>query len=787
MEKSKALLEDHRLHTKGTPLSDPKRKTGLQNLLSPILAACLLTCGITQGAETEKEIKAAQLRAEAQALLSGSSLNQQRKMVAHSQELLEVVEEKLEEANQLDPSHTKKEKKEVEIGLLGGKNQPGRLIPQGGDPKLGTTITIHGINDSSESVQSLGRKAQQTGEALTTFAWDDKSRRLTDTADDLSNALKTILQAHPNAPITINAHSMGGRMAAVSVGRLEKTGALAGKNLQLNLIAPPLQGVASANMSWMGADIAPSLKSSIDMGTGSKFQKELEGIALKNAQAHVYGAADDLVAPPNEGWQKIATRLTGGIPPTILEKTTHDDAPQKTSELLNQTAPKNPEIGPKISLPNTWAKEIEDLHKKVGKNPTRADLVEFHRKTQIAAEVEDAATFLCKHRNINPQSPDGELVHLQTQIDVERIWKESHQNIPPEREKEIRRALETLTQNKTLELVGNQGQNQLADTHRERLAVARDLNPQYNPFNGREDIQESLKSRLQTTTNPTNEGKPTKNIVIIGEKHHEEKNRDLYPALLENLHKKGFRTLSLEFPENHNKTPLETLVKTLKNTPSSIEQDKLMENHVRSHGLSKEWIATYAKAQQLGWDIQLTDKPIKNITEDIHALENKKETLIEGHALTPQDAENIEKKKTNLAGLPREVWAEVNKTENAQIESRSKYIAENLAKIPGKVVHIGGSLHTSEVQDAYAQITGKRPVGLQIDYTPHSNPLQKLTNPSPEDKMEKHLDINKRTARHSKNCFELPCNPTEALKTLDKVTTPKEKTPDKPLSVQPQM
>ena len=57
--------------------------------------------------------------------------------------------------------------------------------------------------------------------------------------------------------------------------------------------------------------------------------------------------------------------------------------------------------------------------------------------------------------------------------------------------------------------------------------------------------------------------------------------------------------------------------------------------------------------------------------------------------------------------------------------------------------------------------------------------------------MEKHLDINQRTARHSKNCFELPCNPTDAIKTLDKVATPKEKapekSPEKPTNAGPQM
>jgi len=778
MKKSQTLLEDHHLHNEGIPLENKKRKSGIQKLLSPILAACLLTCGVTQAETIDKETQAKQLRAEARALLSGSSANETRKPIQYSEALMQSVQEKLAQAEKLDPPENSKEKKSAELDLIGGKDKPGRLIPQGGNPKKGITITVHGINDNPSSVEPLGNKAKKTGEAITTFAWDDKSRRLSDSSDDFAICLHDLLQTHPNSPITINAHSMGGRMAAVALGRLEKTGSLDGKNIALNLVAPPLKGFPAADHSWIGVGIAPDLKSSIDMGSNSKFQKELENLQLKNTQVEIYTGAEDEIATPDPEWENLAKKLAGGKPPTIVPNTNHDNAPENIGLLLAETPQKSGK-SQQVQLPKAWEDQLKTLHKKCGTTPSRADLVQFHRETQIASEIQDATNFLQKHRNIPHKSADAEVLRLQTTIEVEGIWKNAHHNIPPEREKEIRLALKTLQENKPLQLVGSQTPNQLVDTHRERLAVARDLQPGYDPFNGKQEIEESLKSKTQTTTSPTNEGKPTKNIIIVGEKHHDEKNQALYPALLDNLHKKGFRTLSLEFPENHNKKPLETLLKTLEKENSTIQKDTLLNNHVRSHGLSKEWIETYAKAKQLGWDIHLTDKPTQDIAQDIHSLENTKEKLSEGQALTTLDAKKLEEGKTNLAGLPKKTWEEINKTENAQIESRSQHIAENLAKLPGKVLHIGGSLHTSEIQDAYANITGKRPLGLQIDYTPSQNPLQKLVNPTPEDKMEKHLDINKRTARHSKNCFEIPCNPEKALQKIDSLT-PKEPTKETP-------
>ncbi len=221
------------------------------------------------------------------------------------------------------------------MDAIGGKNGMGQLMLQGGDAKLGTLITIHGINDNPASVAPLGERASSSGEALATFAWDDRSRRLGDSANDFAKAIKKTIAENPDAPITINAFSMGGRVAAVGLARLDKEGALKGKDVRLNLVATPLQGFASANWAGMGAPFSSSLKSAQDMGTRSGFQRELEAVRFSDAvKVQVFGGGADEVAVMDNRWQHIARNLAGGAEPTALPGATHDTAVVAAGVLL---------------------------------------------------------------------------------------------------------------------------------------------------------------------------------------------------------------------------------------------------------------------------------------------------------------------------------------------------------------------------------------------------------------------------------------------------------------------
>jgi hypothetical protein len=412
----------------------------------------------------------------------------------------------------------------------------------------------------------------------------------------------------------------------------------------------------------------------------------------------------------------IALALTTCLPnlqATPTTKTHGEQTPKPTLEQKKENAQS-------INLPPEWKPLLETLYKTSGTQPSKPDLINFHRKTQIQAEIEDAAQFLIQTKKLDPTSPEATSIKPQIEIEIEHIWRESQYNIPPTHQAEILKGLQILKTGKIPTFRGQPQQNQKIDTHKERLAVARDVFPDFDPFQGKYHIQESLKTKLQSTSTPKNIGTPTNKIIVVGEKHHDSKNQALYETLLENLHKKGFRTLSLELPQDLNKKPLEQLLQEIAKTPSSIQQDLLLETHISKHGLSKEWIKTYQQAKNLGWRIELTDTPSKEIQGELHKLETAKEELGKGHILTEKTLQKLKSQKDNLAGLPQQVWETIQKMEKEHIEARSQHIAKKLTTLPGKVLHIGGSAHTSEIQDGYAQLTGKRPLGLQIQYHPPS-------------------------------------------------------------------
>ena len=226
----------------------------------------------------------------------------------------------------LQADELRKQNEKAEMDVIGGANRPGQLVDLGGNPKKGTTVTIHGINDNPASTLPLGDAAKAKGQSVQTFAWDDRSRRLGDSANDLAGALRQQLKENPNAPLTVNAYSMGGRIAAVALGRLEQEGALKGRDVRLNLVAPPLQGFSSANWAGAGAVFSSRLRSSQDMGTKSGFQKELEAVRLPNVRVTVMGGGADQTAVVDQDWQRIARGLAGGREPVILQGATHDSA-----------------------------------------------------------------------------------------------------------------------------------------------------------------------------------------------------------------------------------------------------------------------------------------------------------------------------------------------------------------------------------------------------------------------------------------------------------------------------
>jgi pimeloyl-ACP methyl ester carboxylesterase len=223
----------------------------------------------------------------------------------------------------------------AETAVVGGSNRPGRLVElapgAAGSPR---TVTIHGINASPDAVASLSQAARARGEAVATFAWDDRHRRLTDSSRDLAAALADHVRAAPRAPLTVEAHSMGARIAVLALSQLAERGTLEGP-VTLRLIAPPLGGVPSADGArhapdFLG-DLFGGLRPGMDMGPSSDFQRALERVTLPaNVRTVIYlGDRDPLARPDDPRLLAVARRL--GAEVVVLEGEDHVSAVERVA------------------------------------------------------------------------------------------------------------------------------------------------------------------------------------------------------------------------------------------------------------------------------------------------------------------------------------------------------------------------------------------------------------------------------------------------------------------------
>ncbi len=184
---------------------------------------------------------------------------------------------------------------------------------------LPMTVTVHGINNSPEGVKPLSDRAEKAGDKVKTFLYDDRNARLTKTSQDLANSLEKQLKANPGRPLRIDAHSMGGRVAMKALDILERKGALKGHQVELNLVASPInglgwvdtvQGLKPPVLGPLMGKMIPGDKPGMDMGTSSKFQKDLNDITFgKNVKVRVFTGGNDDVVNRDENFEAMCKQL----------------------------------------------------------------------------------------------------------------------------------------------------------------------------------------------------------------------------------------------------------------------------------------------------------------------------------------------------------------------------------------------------------------------------------------------------------------------------------------------
>lgn len=165
----------------------------------------------------------------------------------------------------------------------------------------GIHLSIHGLGTSPSAMSALDQKAQESGQATSTFAYDDMHCTQADNGASLAKSLKSLVAQHPGENITIETHSLGGRVALTALDLLNQRGELPAQSIKLAMISPPLAGFGLANIALMAPiglmKLIPGAAPTHDMASMSAAQQKLEGMRLPgNVETSVYyGTKDPLI------------------------------------------------------------------------------------------------------------------------------------------------------------------------------------------------------------------------------------------------------------------------------------------------------------------------------------------------------------------------------------------------------------------------------------------------------------------------------------------------------------
>jgi hypothetical protein len=189
-------------------------------------------------------------------------------------------------------------------------------------------VTVHGINASPDAVKSLSANSAKKKQNVYTLVYDDQKTGLDKTSTEFANEL-TKLQQGSKGPLTIRAHSMGGRIAVDALRKMKESGVLTG-SVNLEMVNPVIGGAGSANSARLAPDaiapLIPGVAPGKDMGTESDFQKRLEQTELpRNVRTTTYvGTEDRLVNSEDPHFQSVHDGLNGKVVPVVNGG--HDDS-----------------------------------------------------------------------------------------------------------------------------------------------------------------------------------------------------------------------------------------------------------------------------------------------------------------------------------------------------------------------------------------------------------------------------------------------------------------------------
>lgn len=208
----------------------------------------------------------------------------------------------------------------VEQQILHDSKSSGQIVRLNeGRPGHGIHLSIHGLGADPAAMAPLTARAEAKGQTTAAFAYDDFHGDQKNNAQALAGELKTWVAEHPGEKITIETHSLGGRMILAAFNYLQETGDMPKTSIQLSMVSPPLAGFGFCNLALPlpipVARLIPGAAASRDMATGSGSQKQLESVRLpENVKTRIfYGDNDNLIDYTKEGARRIAENLNAEV------------------------------------------------------------------------------------------------------------------------------------------------------------------------------------------------------------------------------------------------------------------------------------------------------------------------------------------------------------------------------------------------------------------------------------------------------------------------------------------
>lgn len=165
----------------------------------------------------------------------------------------------------------------------------------------GIHLSIHGLGASPDAMKPLDDLATKSGKATSAFAYDDMHCTQEENANSLATSLNQWVKKNPGEKITIETHSMGGRIAITALDTMNKRGTFPQQEIDLNMVSPALGGYGALNVSLaapMGLlKMIPGAAPTHDMASLSRAQDQLEQVKLPESVETTiyYGAKDSLI------------------------------------------------------------------------------------------------------------------------------------------------------------------------------------------------------------------------------------------------------------------------------------------------------------------------------------------------------------------------------------------------------------------------------------------------------------------------------------------------------------